>query len=124
MSFRTTKAAVKYVMDTTLEDDEIDAYIGHANLIVSRVTSDEGLGAELLKQIETYLAAHLIAIGKERQPLEERVGDIWLVYQESPAGFLESTTYGRMVLFLDTSGVFQKTSMKKATIKAIKQNNC
>lgn len=123
MSFRTTAIAVKGVIDTTLESDEIEVYIGHANLIVTRVTAEESLSAELLKQIETYLSAHLIAIGKERQPLEERVGDIWLVYQESPSGFLESTTYGRMVLFLDTSGVFQKSSMKKVSIKAIKQVN-
>lgn len=124
MSVRTTKTAVKAIIDTTLEDHEIDAFIAQSNSIVTRVTSNENLSTTLLKDLETWLTAHLMAISKERQPLEERVGDIWLVYQESPSGFLQSTTYGQMVLFLDTSGAFQKTAMKKATIRAIKQTDC
>lgn len=124
MSVRTTKTAVKYVIQTALEDDEIDALITQANLIVTRTVGDEGLAADLLKDMETWLTAHLIAIGKERQPLSEKVGDIWLTFEKIGAsGFLEQTTFGQMVLFLDTTGNFQRSSLKRASIRAIKQND-
>lgn len=124
MSVRTTKTAVRYVIQTALEDDEIDAIIGQANGVVTRVLSGEALADSLLRDIETWLTAHLIAMSKERQPLSEKVGDIWLSFEKrSGNGFLEMTTFGQMVLFLDPTGSFQKSSMKKAAITAIKQDN-
>lgn len=124
MAVRTTKTKVRYVIQTGLEDDEIDALITQSNSIVTRTIGDEGLESTLLRDIETWLTAHLIAIGKERQPLSEKVGDIWLTFEKTGAkGFLEQTTYGQMVLFLDSTGNFQKSSLKRASIKAVKQNN-
>jgi hypothetical protein len=125
MSVRTTKTSVKAVIDTVLEDHEIDPLIEMANRIVTRTVGSEGLTDALLKDIETWLTAHLIAIGKERQPLSEKVGDIWLTFEKTGMkSFLESTRFGQMVLFMDTSGKFQTSSMKKGTIRAIKQNDC
>lgn len=124
MSVRTTKAAVRYIIETALEDDELDALIKQANLMVTRVVGNEGLATDLLKDLETWLTAHLIAIGKERQPISEKVGEIWLSFQElGGKGFLEMTTFGKTVLFMDTSGSFQKRSLKQASITAIKQND-
>ena len=124
MSVRTTKTAVRYVIQTALEDDEIDALIMQSNLIVTRIVGSEGLASDVLKDMETWLTAHLIAIGKERQPQSEKVGDIWITFQKQDTkGFLESTTYGQMVLFLDSTGLFQKSSLKRASITAIKQND-
>lgn len=124
MSVRTTKTAVRYVIETALEDDEIDALIAHANAIVTRVVGNEGLDTTLLKNLETWMTAHLIAIGKERQSLSEKVGDVWITFNKTPfKSFLDSTTYGQMVLFLDTTGKFQSKSMKRASIRAIKQND-
>ena len=124
MSARTTKTAVRYVIETALEDDEVDALITQANAIVTRVVGNEGLAADLLRDLETWITAHLIAIGKERQPLVEKVGDVWLQFEKTGTGnFLDSTSYGRMVQFLDTTGNFQKSSLKRASIKAIKQDD-
>ena len=53
MSVRTTKTAVRYVIQTALEDDEIDALIVQANSIVTRVVGDEGLASAVLKDMET-----------------------------------------------------------------------
>lgn len=123
MSVRTTKTLVRTVIQTALEDDEIDALIIQANGMVTRTIGTEGLADATLKDIETWLTAHLIAVGKERQTLSEKVGDIWIQYEKRGGkGFLEQTTYGQTVLFLDTSGKFQKTSLKRASITAIKQN--
>jgi hypothetical protein len=124
MAARTTKTQVRYVIETALEDDEIDALITQANSIVTRTLENEALGDSLLKDIETWLTAHLIAMGKERQPISEKVGDIWVTFEKNGAKtFLERTTYGQMVLFLDPTGLFQKSSMKRASIRAIKQND-
>lgn len=124
MSVRTTKTAVRYVIQTALADDAIDALIKQANLMVTRVVGNEGLAEDLLKDLETWLTAHLIAVGKERQPISEKVGDIWLTFEKTGMkGYLSSTSYGQTVLFLDTTGNFQKRSLKQASITAIKQND-
>lgn len=118
---RTDPTTVKSIMQTGLGDPEINALINIANPIVTRVVGGEGMTDAVLKDIETYLTAHLIAIGKERQPREERVGDIWVKYQENPKGWLESTTFGQTVIFLDESGNLARRSLKKARIRAIEQ---
>lgn len=121
MAVRTTNTEVKIIIPTALEDAEIDSLIEVANRMVTRTLDGEGLTTALLKDIETWMTAHLISIGKERQVQSEKVDDIWLTYTKNPSGFLQSTTYGQMVLMLDTTGNFQKTVMKKATFTAIKQ---
>lgn len=123
MAVRTDNTEVKTIIPTALEDTEIDALIIVANRMVTRTVGSEGLTAELLKDIETWMTAHLIAVGKERQVASEKVGDIWLTYNKNPQGFLQSTTYGQMVLTLDTSGKFQTAIKQKASIVAIKQIN-
>jgi hypothetical protein len=121
---RTTKTAVRSVIETALEDPELDALITMANRIVTRTVGEESLASDLLRDLETWLTAHLIAIGKERQPVSEKVGDIWVQFDKTGMkSFLESTRFGQMVLFMDTTGNFQASSMKRASIKAIKQNN-
>ena len=121
MAIRTTIEKVKSIMATALEDSEIQLLIVQANTIVTRQVGSEGLTMELLIDLETWMTAHLIAIGKERQLESERVGDIWLTYHKNPSGFLQQTTFGQMVLFLDTSGKFQQSMKSKITFKAIKQ---
>lgn len=120
---RTDINTVKSIIQTALADSAVNDYITHANNMVTRVVGGEGLTAAVLKDIETWLTAHLIAISKERQPHEEKIGDIWVRFTENPQGWLSQTTYGQTVLFLDSSGQFQKTTMKKSSIRAIKQIN-
>ena len=121
MANRTDATAVKEIMDTALEDGEVTSIIAHANRIVTTVLGGSTLTTAELKDIETWLTAHVIAIGKERQPQEEKVGDIWLKFQEKPKEFLKSTDYGQMVLFLDSTGLMQVSTKSKITFSAIKQ---
>lgn len=120
---RTTLTLVRAVIPTGLEDAEINALIAVANRMVTNVLGGESLTEEVLTDIETFLTAHLIAIGKERQTREERVGDVWIRFNENKGQFLLSTTYGQMVLFFDTSGKFQSASKMRASIQAIKQED-
>ncbi len=123
MALRTDLNLVKAVIDTALEDDDLRKLMTQANVIVTRKLGSEGLASGVLTDIETWMTAHLIALGKERQPEEEKVGDIWLIYKENPDGFFQQTTFGQTVLFLDSSGELARSSKSKVRIKAIKQIN-
>ena len=118
---RSTVTLVRTVMSTGLEDVEIEGIIEVANRMVTNIMSGEAVAEEVLTDIETWLTAHLIAIGKERQTKDERVGDVWVKYNENKYQFLMSTTYGQMVVMLDPTGSFQKTSKLRASITAVKQ---
>jgi hypothetical protein len=121
MGVRTNISNVKAVIPTELTDTEITNLIIQSNAIVTRQLSGEGLTTALLTDIETWMTAHLISIGMERQPKEEKVGDIWLKFKESPDGFMNLSTYGQMVLFLDTSGKFQNSAKQRISFSAVKQ---
>jgi predicted DNA-binding transcriptional regulator AlpA len=122
MAIRTTNILVKEILETTgLTDPEIDAFITRANLIVDQKLLGEGIVDAVLTEIETWITAHLIAITKERQAKQEKIGDVSATYAASPKGFFESTTYGQTALLLDTSGKLQAAALKKAYIKAIPQ---
>lgn len=123
MALRTDLNLVKAVIDTALEDKDLLQLMNQANVIVTRKLGSQGLVSGVLKDIETWLTAHLIAIGKERQLEEEHVGDIELHYKKNPDGFLQQTTFGQTVLFLDTSGELARSGKAKVKIKAIKQIN-
>jgi len=119
---RTTRVDVKGVINTGLEDDEVQLLMELANRQVTETLSASGLSVVVLKDIETWLTAHFIAIGKERQTQEERVDDIWIVHQGIFGEGLRGTTYGQMVLMLDTSGLFDVASKRKVKFHAIPQD--
>lgn len=118
---RTDLKSVRAVIPTGLEDLEIAPLMQIANRMVTSVLATSGLTTATLKDIESYLTAHLIAIGPERQTREERVGDVWIKFSENKEKFLLSTSFGQMVLMLDTSGSFQLASKMRASIEAIRQ---
>jgi len=119
---RTTRSDVKAVIQTALEDNEIQILMEMANRMVTESLLSSSLSTAVLKDIETWLSAHLIAIGKERQPSEEKVQDIWIRYQGKFGESLRSTTFGQMVLMLDTSGAFDSTTKRKVSFNAIPQD--
>ncbi len=121
MANRTTYTEVKIIMDTALEDAEITSLIGYANRMVTTVIGSEGLSDDLLKDIETYLTAHLINTGKERQTSEEKVKDFTVKYTGKYGEFLKMTTFGQQVLFMDTTGNFANSGKQEISIKAIPQ---
>lgn len=63
---RTTEAAVKLIVETSLGTTAIEALIDDASLFVDENLLGQGLSASLLTSIEKYLAAHLVTV---RDPL-------------------------------------------------------
>jgi hypothetical protein len=118
MSARVNSGEVREIITTSLTDPAIDAYIAIANPMVTNTVTC-GLGATTLKEIERWLTAHLIAITKERTATEEKLGEASIKYAGVFGEGLKSTSYGQMVLQLDTCGGFANLGKKAASIKSI-----
>lgn len=121
MANRVTATEVKQIIDTSLSDTVIEAYIAAANPVVTEVLgSDTTITDALRKEIERWLTAHLIASTQERQAKEEGAGGAYIKYQGITGKGLESTLYGQQVLALDSTGKMRgKLTGKAASITAV-----
>ena len=115
---RTTPAEVKVIITTSLIDAAIESYISIASSMVTNTVTC-GAAEAVLKEIERWLTAHLISITKERAGIKERLGEAEITYSGKFGEGLKSTSYGQMVLQLDTCGSFAKLGMKTISITAI-----
>ena len=115
---RTTATEVKEIISTELTDPQITAYIGIANSIVTNNVTC-GLSASALEEIERWLTAHLISITQERQVKKEKLGEAELTYAGQYGTGLKSTSYGQMVLMLDTCGGLANLGKKAINLTAV-----
>lgn len=118
---RTTAQEVRDVLDNTeLIDSQIEAYITSAEVLVTQVLGTT-LDESVLAEIERWLTAHMIASTRERQAKKEEAGTAKIEYNGQFKGGLESTTYGQMVLLLDTTGAMANASkgLQSAYIRAV-----
>jgi len=121
MSVRVTATEVKAILeDTALTDLAVDAYIVSANAMVNEIMATTDT-SDLLKELERWLTAHMIAISKERQTIKEEAGTAKATYANIYGQGLKATSYGQMVLSLDTSGAFARTLLKPISMTAISQ---
>lgn len=103
----TTVNDVKKIIDTSLDDAIIESYIEAASTLTCElVGSSAELSTATKKEIERWLTAHMIAGTRERIGKEEGAGDAYIKYQGVFEGGLKSTSYGQMVITLDTTGAF------------------
>lgn len=109
---RNTIADIKVIIETSLTDPDITVFINTADIMVTTVLGTS-LTTAILKEIEKYLTAHLIASTRERQTTEEQIGDAKVKYSGKYGETLLSTSYGQMVLQLDTSGKFSRRKTAK-----------
>jgi hypothetical protein len=120
MAIRTSIADVRSIMEDVADivDADITKYITTANVLVNDVL---GTGTtDILEQIELYLTGHLISITRSRQAKKEEAGGAKIEYTGYWSKGLDSTSYGQMVLALDTTGAFADLGRRPATITAIK----
>lgn len=118
---RSTPDSVKDIIDTNLTDGQISAFINTAYQLVTQKLSSSGLGDDLLTEIETYLAAHLLSLRDQRVERESIAGEYSATYQGKTGMGLEATLYGQQVLLLDTTGSMAKLGLKKATFEVISE---
>ncbi len=108
---RTDSAAVCAVLDTELDDDQIEPFIQTANIMVTEYLagSDCGLSDALLKEIETYLAAHFVTL-RDRIVKSEAADGVKFDYQGATDMGLDSSQYGQTAQILDSCGKLSQLS--------------
>lgn len=121
MAVRVEAADVKEILDTSLTDATIETFISAASMTVSKYLDGvSSLTALQLKEIERWLAAHLIACSREKQVKSEAAGDASVSYQGVTGSGLDATLYGQQVKLLDTSGILAaQVGRRAASIYAV-----
>jgi hypothetical protein len=100
---RTTSVAVCKVVDTSLGDDVIAAFINTANVMVTEYLDGKDLSAALLTEIETYLAAHFVTL-RDRRVSKEQADGVSFTYESMIGEGLDSSVYGQTAQALDPTG--------------------
>jgi len=118
MAVRAKPAEVKEIISTSIGTSIIETIITTANTIVNSNLTGKGLSDNVLKQIEMWLSAHLIASTYNRQAQSKKVGDAKDDYAKLGMNF-KSTTYGQTAILLDSSGSLVNVGMKSASIEAV-----
>ena len=123
MSIRVTATEVKDIMDNcTVDDSIVTIYIGVASTIIDELfATDTTTPAVILKEIERFYSAHLIASALDRVTLEEKIGDAAVIYSARMGKGFEATPYGQALLQIDISGKMANIGKRSATITAVKQ---
>ena len=111
---RTSATEVKKIIETDIDDSDIEAYISDANNLITDILSDTGMSESRLTTIEKWFTAHLLACSREKQARREALGDAEITYQGSTAMDLDSTMYGQQVRMFDTSGKLYSEIGKKS----------
>lgn len=114
---RVTASEVGEIISTDLTDAQVAAFINSANAIIQENMLEAGMSANILTQIELWLAAHLVAISDQReQSVSLRDGAV--TYQSPRLGLgLDGTMYGQQVKVLDYSGILSGLGQKRARIE-------
>ena len=118
MAARVVYTDIQAILDETdLTESQIAPYIVSANIMVNNVL---GTGTtDILKEIERWLTAHMIVITRERQAIKEGAEGANIEYTGKFGDALNSTSYGQMVLQLDSTGAMAALVKKDISIYAI-----
>ena len=122
MAARVTAAEVKEILEnSSLSDANVETFITGANVFITEALGDKNLSESLLKEIERYYTAHLIALTVERMASKEGAGGASITYNGTYDKGLKSSPYGQIVLTMDTTGTLAKMEgMKSAKTIAVK----
>lgn len=101
MTTRVTESEVKEIMDTDLTVEQITPYLISANSFVTGVFASVTIDDSVLKEIERWLAAHMVSLTKERVSQEEGAGGAYIKWAGKFGEKLSATQYGQMVMSLD-----------------------
>jgi hypothetical protein len=111
---------VKELIATT---ETITAQINAANVLITEVLGSETtITTDHLKELERWVAAHLVACSIERQGVEEKIGGTTVKYvgnADREARNLNLTSYGQQAIMLDTTGRLASLGGRKARVDTV-----
>ena len=114
MAIRTTAGAVCDILETSLDTDAVLPFIKPASLLVDEHLAGQSpaISAELLLEIETYLAAHFVTLYEPRVS-DENADGVSFKYEGAADGQgLDSSRYGQMAQVLDPTGKLSQINKK------------
>jgi hypothetical protein len=114
---RTTYAEVSEIIQTTLTEAQVNAFINSASRLVSATLATAGLASDVLEDIEMWLAAHLLST-RDMRAQQEALGSYSVTYQGQTGLGLDATFYGQQVKLLDTSGLLANVGKQAASFWA------
>lgn len=114
---------VKEIIETSLTDSQINAFINTAHHHVQDNLLNKGLSASKLTQIELWLSAHFLAIRDQRVESEGVAGEWQARYQGKTGMGFEATTYGQQALMLDTTGTLASSGLKPVTFEVYSERD-
>lgn len=122
MSFRTTEAAVKGIIEVE-DTDDLTPFIETANGLVTDVCTHSHYADEKLERIERWLSAHFYAVMSSRHRVDE-VKTLREEFQSKVDLGLDITHYGQQAMRIDTAGnlAVLNNSVKKKDIVLPAQN--
>jgi len=115
MAKRATVEEVRYITGSTIKDEAIEAIIDTANVLVNEILLSSGYSPALLKNIETWMAAHFLSIREPQAQTETAAGGASTTYfGKVGQDGLSQTRFGTQVLALDYKGILRNDSTRKA----------
>jgi hypothetical protein len=121
MAVRVTEHEVKEIIETTLTD--LSPFITAANLIVTQQCGGQSMAAALLKEIERWVAAHLVSVRERSERVTRvKIGEAEEQYSAPSASKLgvgdglATSPYGQQALMLDYSGKLRDLGKKRAVL--------
>lgn len=113
---RTSPTEVKKIIETDMEDTDIQSYIDSASILVDSTIAGKLVDA-LLEQIEKWLTAHLMASTREQMVKQGKGGPASATFYGYGEGKgLEHTPYGQQAVSLDYTGTLKRISEGKSTL--------
>lgn len=111
MTARVTAAEVAAIIEYNSDViTDLTPFITAANLYVTQQLGESGMDDDYLKEIERWVAAHLVKI-RDVSPLEERAGEAWDINAIPKLGDgLRATKEGMQAIMLDYTGKLARTA--------------
>ena len=116
---KATPTQVRSIIDTSLQDAEIQEYVDSADVFLPAVFASVELSTAVQLEMSKWCSAHFIAMTKDRQAESEKSGSASIKYTGKTDMGFEATTYGQMLLRLDQTGLLQKAQRKQASINVV-----
>lgn len=117
-----TAAQVKSVIQTSLSDSDIDAFMDDAVLIVEQCASIASGSESLQKSVVKWVTAHLINFAEANGGVVSMkvLGSATEAYANAPMGeFLKSSVYGMQALMMDRTGCLAKIGQTRSFFEVL-----
>ena len=113
---RVSEAEVKQIIETSLSDPIVLAFINTANRLVTKHLEGEDChDADSLKDVELYLSAHFVAL-RQRKKTGQKIDDASDSYAGSFGRGLDFTQYGQTTKQFDCSGVLESLGQGRLVV--------